>query len=133
MLEIASRAVDIGIIARDADAMLSFYRDLLGLKLEAVVEMPGGGIMNRLQAGDSIVNIVQFTPPPPERAIPGGIRAADGLRYMSIHVSNLDDATRVIQAAGHAVIIDCKSLRAGVAITIGQDPDGNWLELVEYK
>ncbi len=133
MLEISSQAIDIGIVARDANAMLSFYRDLLGLEQESIVEMPGGGIMNRLRAGDSIIKIIVFNPTPPGNAVPGGIRTASGLRYLTIHISNLDAATHTIEAAGHTVVVGCRTLRQGVAISIVQDPDGNWLELVEYS
>ena len=42
-LDLASPAIDAGIVARDASAMLSFYRDLLGLEQETAIEMPGGG------------------------------------------------------------------------------------------
>ena len=62
MLEISSQAIDIGIVARDANAMLSFYRNLLGLEQESIVEMPGGGVMNRLRAGDSIIKIIVLNP-----------------------------------------------------------------------
>ena len=133
MLEISSQSIDVGIVARDADAMLSFYRDLLGLELEAAPEMPGGGIMNRLRAGDSIIKIIVFNDAPQGNAITGGIRAANGLRYLTIHVSNLKTATAAISAAGHSVVINCKTLRKGVVISMVADPDGNWLELVEYR
>ena len=133
MLELSSQAIDIGIVARDAKAMLSFYQDLLGLERESIVDMPGGGVMNRLRAGDSIIKIIVFKPTPSGSSVPGGIRTASGLRYLTIHVSNLHAATQSIESAGHKVVVGCRTLRQGVAISIVQDPDGNWLELVEYS
>lgn len=133
MLEISSRAIDVGIIAREAVAMLSFYQDLLGLELESSVEMPGGGVMNRLRAGESLVKIIVLDPCPAKNDSPGGIRGASGLRYLTIHISNLDEATSAISAAGYPIVVGCKQLREGVAISIVEDPDGNYLELVEYS
>jgi predicted enzyme related to lactoylglutathione lyase len=131
-LKIADPGIDVGIVAHDATSMLSFYRDLLGLKEETAIVMPGGGVMNRLRAGDSLVKILVFNQPPPSNGTPGGIKGTSGLRYLTIHVSNLNETTRTIAMAGHTIVVDCKTLREGVAISIIEDPDGNYLELVEY-
>ena len=52
-IEVQKRAIDIGIIAKDIDAMKTFYGEVLGLELEASIPMPGGGTMNRFKVGDS--------------------------------------------------------------------------------
>ena len=132
-LQISGEAVDVGMVARHPDAMLHFYRELLGLEEESVINMPAGGSMHRLRAGNSLIKILIFDPLPDDAANPGGISAATGLRYFSIHVSNLQQATAEIEAAGHKVLLACKAFRAGVVISIVKDPDGNNLELVEYS
>ena len=45
-IEVQKRAIDIGIITKDIDAMKTFYGEALGLELEASIPMPGGGTMN---------------------------------------------------------------------------------------
>ena len=99
VLSISSRSIDAGIVARDIDAMIAFYRDLLGLETADVLDMPGGGRMHRLRAGDSLVKILDLGSHPSQRAASGSISAASGLRYLTIHVSNLKQATAEIEAA----------------------------------
>jgi len=111
--------------------MLAFYRDILGLKLEAVMDMPGGGLMNRLRVGDSLLKIIQSDPEPPNDVTPGGIRTATGCRYWTIHISNLDESLDAIEREGYKIRLGRKTIRRGVDIAMIEDPDGNWLELVE--
>ncbi len=130
-LKIRKAALDIGIVTRKPEAMLAFYRDVLGLKLESVMEMPGGGVMNRLRVGDSLLKIIQSVPEPPHDVTPGGIRTATGCRYWTIHISNLDESLDVIEREGYKIRLGRKTIRRGVDIAMIEDPDGNWLELVE--
>ena len=68
-IEVQKRAIDIGIIAKDVGAMITFYSKGLGLELEASIPMPGGGTMNRFKVGDSIVKVIElcllYTSPSP--------------------------------------------------------------------
>ena len=41
-------AIDLGIVARDGQAMLTFYRDVLGFVEEASTPFHAGGVMYRL-------------------------------------------------------------------------------------
>ncbi|MCH7673238.1 MAG: hypothetical protein IIC59_14200 [Proteobacteria bacterium] len=52
-IEIKKPAIDIGIVARDIDAMLNFYDEEIGLELEAAIPMPGGGTI--FNPGNSFV------------------------------------------------------------------------------
>ena len=54
-MNIQKNAIDIGIITKDIEAMLTFYRDTLELQFEAAIPMPGGGTMNRFKVGDSVI------------------------------------------------------------------------------
>lgn len=130
-LMINKPAIDLGIITRDAEPMLAFYRDLLGLELESVIPMPSGGTMHRLKVGDSIVKIVQLDREPPADAPPGGIPGATGYRYWTIHISNLAAVVEVCEQAGHKVIVPPKVIRPGVTIAMVVDPDGSWVELLQ--
>ena len=61
-LELNTDSVDLGIVTRNPDAMLTFYRDTLGLEFEGELPQPGGGTMLRLLCGTSMIKIV--TPGP---------------------------------------------------------------------
>ena len=123
-------AIDIGIITNNLEPMLEFYRDTLGLELEAVIDMPGGGVMNRFKVGESIVKVIETDPKPEASAPPGGIRGATGYRYWTLHVNDLAAAVSAVSAAGHKVVVPEKTIRPGVTIAIVADPDGNWVELL---
>ena len=130
-LKLRKKSVDIGIVTRNRDAMLAFYRDLLGLRHESTMEMPGGSVMSRLRAGNSLIKIIVTDPEPPTDAAPGGIKGATGCRYWTLHISNLDEALDQIESAGHKIRLGRRTIRDGVDVGIVEDPDGNWLELVE--
>ncbi len=60
-----------------------------------------------------------------------GLRAATGYRYWTIHVSNLSEALAVVEKAGYKIPVPAKVIRPGVTIAMLEDPDGNWLELLQ--
>lgn len=130
-MEIGKNAIDIGIVTNNIDAMLGFYRDTLGLEFEATIPMPGGGTMHRYRVGDSVVKIVEAEPRPREAAPPGGIRGATGYRYWTIWVKNLQSSLDKITADGFKTVVPLKEIRPGVTIAIVEDPDGNWVELLQ--
>lgn len=130
-IDVQKNSIDIGIIAKDIDAMMTFYGESLGLELEATIPMPGGGTMNRFKVGDSIVKVIALDPAPTAEAEPGGIRAASGYRYWTIHVPDLEGIVGKVEAAGGKVVVPIRTIREGVAIAFVEDPDGNWVELLE--
>ena len=129
--KITKPALDLGIITRDAAPMLAFYQQMLGLTLESVIPMPSGGTMHRLKVGESILKIVQLDKPPAADAVPGGIPAATGIRYFTLHVSNLQNVVGECDQGGYKIAVPIKTIRPGVSIAIVKDPDGNWLELLQ--
>ena len=85
-------SVDLGIVTTNGEAMLKFYRDVLGLKYEREMPMPvGTGVMHRMFCGESLIKLVVL-PAAPAKAAPGGIGAATGYRYWTISVTNLDES-----------------------------------------
>ncbi len=123
-------SIDLGIVVRDADAMVAFYRDLLGFEDTGTMDMPDGSTMYRLLCGTSLIKLVAPKEAPPATAPPGGIAGATGYRYWTISVSNLDEITARCAEAGRRVVIAPRDIRAGVRISIVEDPDGNWLEFL---
>ncbi len=129
-MEIQKQAIDIGIITNNLDQMLGFYRDTLGLEVEAVIDMPGGGVMHRFKAGQSIVKVIETDPQPAVTAAPGGIRGATGYRYWTLHVNDIAGIVESMQSEGVEIVVPIKTIREGVTIAIVADPDGNWVELL---
>ena len=130
-LEAQKSSIAIGIIVKDIDAMMKFYGEILGLDLEATIPMPGGGTMNRFKVGASIIKLIALDPAPSAEAEPGGIRAASGYRYWTIHVPSLEEIIGKVEAGGGKVVVPIREIREGVSIAFLEDPDGNWVELLQ--
>ena len=130
-IEVKKSAIDIGIIAKDIEAMMHFSGEVMGLEFEAAIDMPGGGTMNRFKVGDSVIKLIELDPAAPADAAPGGIRGATGYRYWTITVGNLEACVTKAAEAGAKIVVPAKVVRPGVTIAIIADPDGNWVELLE--
>ena len=132
-ISLSKDSIDIGIVVRDGEAALRFYRDTLGL--EHIADTPAGnnGTMHRLMCGTTLVKVIEY-PEPPEAANPiGGIPAASGYRYWTISVPNLDEMAKRCGDAGYTVAVEPREVRPGVRIAMIEDPDGNWVELLESR
>ncbi len=130
-LQIVKDSIDIGIITLDVEPMLKFYRDTLGLEQEGEMAMGGGGKMTRLRCGTTVVKLVVHGRAPSAKAAPGGLNGATGYRYWTISVSNIAEATAECEAAGYKVAVPVTEIRPGVSIAMIEDPDGNWVELLQ--
>jgi catechol 2,3-dioxygenase-like lactoylglutathione lyase family enzyme len=132
MTKFTSAGVDIGVIVRDGPAALGFYRDVLGLTHEGDNPFPGGGVMHRLLAGESMVKIVVPDPPPPARASgSGGLGGSAGFGYITFSVGDLDGALDACRTAGAPIVRDATEMMPGVRIALVQDPEGNVIEFLE--
>ncbi len=124
-------SIDLGIVTRDAEAALKFYRDTLGLELVGEMPMPGTGTMYRLMCGTSLIKVVALDKEPKGgAAAPGGIRGATGYRYWTMSVSNLAEMLEACAAGGYKVVVPETEIRPGVKIGMVEDPDGNWVEFL---
>jgi len=131
-IEVTKDSIDIGIVVRDAEAALSFYRDTLGLEDSGSMPMPGGGgTMYRLLCGTTVVKLVAPDAELPAAAPGGGIQGAYGYRYWTISVADVDGITARCSDAGHQVVVAPRKIRPGVIISIVADPDGNWVEFLQ--
>jgi len=130
-LNITKDSIDIGLVTGNLDAMTAFYRDTLGLEVEAVLEMPGGMSMTRLICGTTIVKLVTLAETPEPANPPGGIMGGTGIRYFTITVDNLEASVAACADAGYTVAVPIRESRPGVTIAMIEDPDGNWVELLQ--
>jgi catechol 2,3-dioxygenase-like lactoylglutathione lyase family enzyme len=128
-IKLTKDSIDLGIVTTNPEAMIAFYRDVLGF--EDGGQMPlGGGSMTRLMCGTSVIKLVTNAKPPAETAPPGGIGGATGYRYWTISVANLPEIVDACEKAGHKVVVPMREIRPGTAIAIIEDPDGNWVEFL---
>lgn len=123
-------SIDLGIVVRDIDAALAFYRDTLGFTPAGDNAMPGGAHMWRLMCGTSMIKLIRFDPPPEASAPRGGIQGASGYRYWTMSVSNIQEITDAVAAAGYKVRVPVTELMPGTTISMVEDPDGNWVEFL---
>ena len=75
-INITKSSIDFSIITTNIEPMLTFYRDVIGLPYQAKIDMPGGTIMHRLLAGESVIKILVQAKEPAAVAPPGGDAAA---------------------------------------------------------
>ncbi len=129
-IELTKTGIDLGIVTGNPTAMLSFYRDTLGLRQEPDTPFPAGGVMHRLWCGDSLIKIVAPDPAPSESSPPAPIPRATGYRYWTISVSNIETMTDACATAGYKVAMPVTEIRPGIRISMIEDPDGNWVELL---
>ena len=135
-VQLAKDSIDLGIVVRDGEKALAFYRDLLGFEHVGDTPLPkslGTGMMHRLMCGTSLVKVLALDNPPTASPPPGGIGAATGYRYWTISVSNLEDLVEACSAAGHRVVGRPTEIRPGVTIAIVEDPEGNWVEFLQAQ
>jgi catechol 2,3-dioxygenase-like lactoylglutathione lyase family enzyme len=124
-----TRAVDVGIVTANPEAMIAFYRDVLGLEDLGELKTSSASVW-RLRYGASLVKLVTFPSPPPERAVPGGTPAATGYRYCTLQMTGLDEVVAACRLAGRPVVVSPREIAAGIRVAIVEDPDGNWVEFM---
>lgn len=129
-IQLGKTSIDLGIVTTSGEAMLAFYRDVIGLKVQGQMAMPGGGTMHRLLSGDSLIKLV-VVPSTPAAAAPGGIQGGAGYRYWTITVTNLTEMVKTCADAGASVVWTEREIRPGVRIAMVADPDGNWVEFLQ--
>ena len=125
--------IDIGIVVRDIDACLPFYRDALGLTLLSDFKLPGGSRLWQLAVGACVVKLVTHTPTPAAANPPGGSLGGTGLRYWTMGVDDIDAKVAACQAAGAPIPLPVIQLMPGVRIAMVEDPEGNVVEFLETK
>ena len=130
-VQLTKDSIDLGIVVRNADAALAFYRDVLGFEHIGSGPMPGGSVMHRLMCGTSMIKLVAFDPVPEAANPPGGLNKATGYRYWTISVSNIAEMVAACTAHGVKVKVPVTEIRPGVTIAMVEDPDGNWVEFLQ--
>ena len=131
---IAKAGFDLGVVTTNGDAMLEFYRDVVGLEFEATmaIEAPrdrpdGPPALQRqhAEAGD-----------PHHRSARGQGRGNPRMHGVALSHDQRDDVEAAVadcEAAGAPIVWPPQEARPGVKIAMVEDPDGNWLEFIQMS
>jgi catechol 2,3-dioxygenase-like lactoylglutathione lyase family enzyme len=128
---VGSKKVEVGIVVRDAQAMAEFYEGVLGLEFVGDLDF-AGGTMRRFAHGDAVVKLVSTAEPPDLTNPPDGPAGnASGLRYLTLRVDNVEETLQRCLGAGRRVPVSTFEFQPGVFVALVEDPEGNWVELVQ--
>lgn len=131
-MQLAKPGLDLGIVVTDLDAALGFYRDLLGLPVRAEMDVAGVGHLVLLDLGVSTLKLVAPESEPAFTPARGGVRAsAAGLRYCTMTVVGLGEVIDRCQNAGCRIAMRPTQVTPSITVAAVEDPDGNWIELME--
>lgn len=119
---------EIGIVVRDLEPMLRFYRDFLGFEVYRDREFPGFHLV-WMRCGGGTIKLVQLDATPSNTASPG-VWEATGLRYVTLVVENLDEVADAVESAGGRVVY--RRSNPEVSNAMLQDPEGNHVELATW-
>ena len=126
-----SHHIDIGIVVRDADKCLPFYRDALGLKFLFDFDLPGGSHMWQFAVGECVVKLVSHQDTPSASNPPGGSAGGTGLRYWTMGVDDIDASVAQCSEFGATIAMPVTQLMPGIRIAMIEDPEGNVVEFLE--
>ena len=130
-LKIARDSIDLGVVTTNGPALREFYQQLLGLEEVGEVSIGKAGRIIKLQCGTSIIKLFILTEPPEADAAASHYLAATGMRYFTIHISNLRETVEACRTKGVVIVNDIVEPRPGVLAALISDPDGNTIELME--
>jgi catechol 2,3-dioxygenase-like lactoylglutathione lyase family enzyme len=145
----------VNLVVRDLKRMTAFYRDVLNLRVTKEVSISGAWIDEVVGLNGVAADVVYLDLPTgprieliyyraPVGAEPGAENQPNvfGLRHMAFRVSSIDALIEKLQAAGVVFQSDVKSVpdsqvqySGGVhkRLVYFRDPEGNLLELCEYR
>jgi catechol 2,3-dioxygenase-like lactoylglutathione lyase family enzyme len=125
-VQLVGEGPEIGIVVRDPEVMLAFYRDFLGLEVDREMEFPGIRLW-WLRCGGGFVKLAHPASPPDVANPPG---QATGLRYLTLVVDNVEEVADAVEAAGGKMLHSSKLEQLTMAMF--EDPEGNRVELVRW-
>ena len=128
---LASEAIDVGIVTSNGLLMLDFYENILGLKKEGEIPFEGLGIVNKFIIGSGYIKVLVLEDKAKFENKIGDFKTVSGIRYLTIHLLNLNDF--ITNCLSNAVFVATEpiEIRPGVNVAVINDPDGNMIELMQ--
>ena len=134
-----------GFVVRDRNKAVAFYRDVVGLKVISEYERRGEGIdqvigyqdahlkATTLDLGEGhVLELIQYLNPSSEER-PTEERSVLGAAHLAIQVDDIQAMFEKVTAGGAQTLNPPAELAPGRMACYFQDPDGNWLELLELR
>ena len=128
----SNRIIDIGIVVRDPETALTFYRDVLGLEHIDDLARPGE-VIRRLRWGNATVKLRCPESPPSASNPGGGSPGGTGIRYLTLAMADVSATLARCVEAGHRVAMPETQTESGLKYAFVEDPEGNWVELLQPK
>lgn len=96
----------IGIAVKNLDEAVKFYRDVLGLELVRIEEVPEERVrIAMFKVGGSYIELLQGTDP--ESAVSKFIeKRGEGIHHIAVHVEDVDAKTEELRSKGVVLIYD---------------------------
>jgi predicted enzyme related to lactoylglutathione lyase len=125
----APAALEVGLVVRDIDFLVDFYRNALGCEVYGEFASPSGLRLVALLFGSSIFKLAwrEELPKSPDAR---GFGVA-GYQYLSFRVTDMATAFASAVAAGAKEIMAPTSASPTCVAAIMEDPEGNLFELVQ--
>ena len=132
-----------GFVVKDLDRSTAFYRDVVGLQVVGSMERQGGPISQMigyddvhlkrslLSAGDGhMLELIQYIHPPGADR-PSNDRNTQGASHIAFDVDDIEATFRHLVDNGALKLNPPVELQPGRTACYLQDPDGNWVELIQ--
>ena len=138
MLNLSHPTIDIAITCSNFEASLDFYHNKLGLEIVLELEIPddlarGVGLAPmgfrqvRLQAGNTLIKLMDIESPPPTPA--DGFSA--GVRWLTFFVEDIQATVENLKQNGVEFLSEPISAPDAAGVACAKDPDGILVELVQ--
>ncbi len=139
MVDLARPVLDVGLVVRDMDAALAFYRDKLGMTPSRKIPMDeetarragiaqGAFDIQYMLIGEVNLKLVHFKDAPPAGAF--GADAQAGFRYVTLWVKDIAAAYEEWGAKGVEFLSEPIRRTPEIQMVFLKDPEGNMIELL---
>ena len=134
-----------GFVVRDLEKAVAFYRDVVGMEVVRSVDRDGGTISQvvgyenthlkatHLSTGSGpTLELIEYVNPPAtdRRSIE---RATLGASHLAFNVDDIEQTFQRLVDNGGQKLNPPVEVQPGRKACYLQDPDGNWIELVEAR
>jgi catechol 2,3-dioxygenase-like lactoylglutathione lyase family enzyme len=134
-----------GFVVSELEKAVNFYRDGAGLEVQARYERIGEAIDQVVGyegahlriavlglGGEHLLELIEYASPAPA-ARPTQERSVLGASHLSFLVDDIEGTLDALSGKGARIMNRPAEVAPGRTACYLQDPDGNWIELMEIK
>ena len=134
-----------GFVVRDLDKAVAFYRDIVGLQVISEYERIGPGIDQVVGYADAhlklalldlggghILELIEYVNPPSDER-PTAERNVLGAAHLAFQVKDISATFAKLSSGGAKIMNPPAEIAPGRIVCYFQDPEGNWLEIMEFS